>query len=69
MGVRFTILVKTGKETTKKFYIDLAYIMNTLFNGVREFFNITPGVANQKGLNYKGGPSHQDYLRKQWQNE
>lgn len=56
MGVRFIILVKTGKETNKKFYIDLAYIMNILFNGIREFFNITPGVANQRVLITKEAP-------------
>lgn len=31
----------------------MTYLMNTLFNGVKEFFNITPGVSSQKGLNYK----------------
>ena len=36
-----------------KVFIDLVNIMNTLFNRVKEFFNITPGVSNQKGLNYK----------------
>lgn len=27
--------------------------MNTLFNRVKEFFNIIPGVSNQKDLDYK----------------
>lgn len=27
--------------------------MNTLLNRVKEIFNITPGVCNQKCLNYK----------------
>lgn len=31
----------------------MAYIMNTLFNRVKEFFNIILGVSNQKDLNYK----------------
>lgn len=57
-------LCKTGKKANKGF-IDLAYLMNT-FHGVKEFFNITPGVCNQKGLNYKRDPGQQDYLKKQW---
>lgn len=36
-----------------KGFIDLVKIMNALFNRVKEFFNITPGVSNKKGLNFK----------------
>lgn len=61
--VRFIILCKTGKKTNKGF-IDLAYIMNTS-RRVKEFFNITPGVSNQKGLNYKRDLSQQEYLKQQ----
>lgn len=31
--------------------------MNTRLHRVKEFFNITPGVFNQKGLNYKRSQS------------
>ena len=47
-----------------KGFIDLVNIMNTLFNRVKEFFNITPGVSNQKGLTK--APSQQDCPKMQW---
>lgn len=61
--LNFSFYVKLVKRLIKGF-INLVYIMNTVFNRVKEFFNITPGVSNQKGLNYKGGLSQQDCLKK-----